>query len=125
MSQGPLPFAQLLQATPTPNRAVRRERRQKDLVVYLPLRRRWFNAPPFSWLLPFRTEKAVGLDHLGTEVYEACDGRTAVQAIIEDFALRHKLTFHEARVSVCAFLQQLTSRRLIVMVGPNRQEPRG
>jgi hypothetical protein len=118
-----LSFEALMQAVPVRNTEVRAERRGPNgIVLYVPLRRRWFNGPPISWVLPLSPHRAVGLDRLGLEVWEACDGRTATEAIVERFADRHGLSFHEARTSVVAFLQQLTARRMIVVVGSKREE---
>jgi hypothetical protein len=48
-----------------------------------------------------------------------------VEEIVEAFAARHRLTFHEARLSVTAFLRQLTWRGLVVIAGrPKEAEVR-
>jgi hypothetical protein len=123
MKNAPKPgYADLMEAVPVRNTEVVVERRgSRDVVLHVPLRQRWFNRPPFSWVFPFSSHRAVGLDALGAEVWEACDGRTPMETIIERFAARHALSFHEARTSVVAFLQQLTTRRVIVIVGPARE----
>lgn len=119
----PPSFEALLRAVPVRNTEVRAERGDgHEVVLYVPLRQRWFNRPPFSWVLPLSRHRAVGLDRLGAEVWEACDGRTPTESIVDDFARRHALSYHEARTSVVAFLQQLTARRLIVVVGPACEE---
>ncbi len=116
-------FDALMQAVPVRNSEVWVERRgPHELVLYVPLRPRWFNRPPFSWVLPLSRHRAVGLDRLGAEVWDACDGRTPTESIVARFAQRHTLSFHEARTSVVAFLQQLTARRLVVVVGPACEE---
>lgn len=118
-----LVVADVLDAVPVRNETVRQEekpptggRSEDEMVLRVPLKRRWYMHPPFSWLLPFSTERAVGLDRLGTEVWGSCDGKTTTERIIEQFALRHHLTFHEARICVVSFLRSLTRRGLIVMV---------
>ncbi len=112
-----------MDAVPIRNQEVRVDRRGKDnVVLYVPLRRRWFNHRPFSWILPFSSHRAIGLDSLGAEVWDACDGRASTERIVENFARRHALSFHEARMSVVTFLQHLTARRLVVMVGAMREE---
>jgi len=97
---------------------------ERNLLVYVPLRQRWFMRPPFSWLLRFSKERAVALDALGREVWEACDGKMTTERIIERFAARHRLSFHEARLSVMEFLRQLTRRGMIVVVGNEPKESR-
>ncbi|MCC7409856.1 MAG: PqqD family protein [Phycisphaeraceae bacterium] len=116
-------FEQWMAAVPVPNRAVREERRgPNELLLFVPLRRRWFTSGPLRWLLPLSEERGVSLDGLGAEVWGACDGRRSLRQIAQVLSERHHLTFHEARASVTLFLQQLTERKLIVMVGPNRAE---
>jgi len=113
----------LMAATPVHNQAVRCARRAKnELLLTIPLRQRWFTGPPFSWILPLGSQRKVALDRLGAEVWDACTGENNTQEIIEGFAQRHQLTFHEARVSICTYLQQLTQRKLIVLVGHPTQE---
>jgi len=113
-----LSYEDLLDAVPVRNEAVQSERRgQDEVVLYLPLKERWFHSPPVSWLLPIGRRRAFGLDKLGAEVWEACTGRSRTLEIIRQFSKSHGLTFHEARVSVCAFLRALTERKLVVMVG--------
>lgn len=107
----------MLDAVPVRNRAVRvEEDGGGNLVVYVPIRRRWFMKGILGWLLPFRSERGYALDRLGREVWQACDGRRRVEEIVEEFARRHHLRFHEARAAVMQFLRQLTERGLIVMV---------
>jgi hypothetical protein len=67
--------------------------------------------------MPISRERAISLDRLGSEVWQACDGRRTVQEIVDLFAAAHDLTFHEARLSVTAFLRLLTRRGLVVVVG--------
>lgn len=107
-----------LRARPVTNRAVREESHGEALVLFVPLRRRWWMAGPVSWWLPLRREKAVALDRLGREVWEACDAQRNVEQIIDAFAARHGLGFHEARLTVMQFLRMLAQRRLLVLVGP-------
>jgi len=116
---------ELLTATPVQNQAVRCDRRAKnELLLTVPLRPRWFMGPPLSWILPLSRQRKICLDPLGAEVWNACNGKNSTQQIIDSFAHRHALTFHEARVSICSYLQQLIQRKLIVLVGRPTQENR-
>lgn len=108
---------QTLAARPTRNAAVRAERRGDALVLFVPLRQRWWNAGPVAWLLPMRRERGVALDTLGQEVWQACDGQRDLETMVEDFADRHRLGFHEARLTVMRFLRMLAQRKLLVLVG--------
>jgi hypothetical protein len=118
MPDGRVPFdpAELLLAVPTANRAVRVEPQGQGMVLWVPVRQRWWMGPPLGWFLPFRKERGVALDAIGRQVYVACDGVHTTEQIIEQFAERHRLRFHEARLSVLAFLRSLVERNLIVLV---------
>jgi hypothetical protein len=111
---------QLLDAIPTANAAVRVERQGESVVLFVPIRRRFWMGPPFSWLLPFRQEKGFALDALGAEVFSACDGERTLERIIEDFAEHHRLRFHEARLAVTQFLRTLSERNLVALVVQER-----
>lgn len=113
---------QLLDAVPVPNRAVRCERQaERETVLSIPLRRRWYMGPPLAWVFPFSTHRRVALDALGGEVWRACDGARTAEQIVEAFAERHGLTFHEARLSVMLFLRDLVRRGVVVMAGRGEQ----
>lgn len=113
----------MLAAIPTRNAAVREETRGDALVLFVPLRKRWWMNGPVSWCLPLRDEKGVALDALGQEVWQACDGQRDLETIIEAFADRHRLGFHEARLTVMRFLRMLAQRNLLVLVGQAAELP--
>ena len=119
MKQAPaISAVDLLDAVPLRSRTVRGEKRPDGgWLLRVPLRRRWYTRPPLAWLMPLGRDRAIGLDRLGSEVWEACDGRRTVQEIVDLFAAAHDLTFHESRLSVTAFLRLLTLRGLVVVVG--------
>jgi len=62
-------------------------------------------------------ERTFGLDTFGGEVYDACDGRKRVEAIIREFAARHQISLAEAEVSVTTFLRTLMTKGLVAMKG--------
>lgn len=109
----------LLDAVVVKNAAVRSERRGAALVLWVPIEQRWWMGPPLGWLLPFRKEKGVELDALGQEVFAECDGERRLEDIIERFAERHRVRFHEARHSVVQFLSLLFERKLVSLRVPN------
>jgi hypothetical protein len=111
---------QLLDAVPMQNRAVRVESHGSTVTLWVPIRRRWWMRGPLSWALPFRSEKGVALDRIGSELWGACDGERRVEDIVAAFAERHRLRFHEARASVTQFLRSLVERRLLVLALPAR-----
>ena len=109
---------QLLDAVPVCNGAVRVEKRESNVILWVPIQRHWWMEGPISWFLPIRREKGVALDVIGSEVWSACDGKRRVEDIIEGFAQRHKLRFHESRASVMQFLKSLLERKLLVLALP-------
>ncbi len=109
---------QILDAVPLKNESARVVMRGGKMVAYVPLRKSWITRPPFSLIFPVRSERGIELDAMGQVVFEACDGQTTVERIVEKFASAHHLRFHEARMSVTQFLRDLTQRGLIVIVGP-------
>jgi hypothetical protein len=114
--------SKLLFTKPIVNRAVRIEHHGETLLLYVPIRRRWWMSGPLGWLLPFRRERGIALDLLGRQVWEACDGHQTLERIIEQFAVRHRLRFHEARVSVMQFVRSLVERDLLVLALPEQAE---
>lgn len=112
-------MARLLASVPVVNEAVRAQRHGKTLILYVPIRRRWWMGPPLSWLpgVQFGDRKGVALDRLGEEVWQACDGQSTTEQIVERFACAHKVRFHEARLSVMSFLSMLMQRNLVALVG--------
>ncbi len=110
--------ADVLDTVPVRNTSVREERRNEgETVLVVPLKRRWYMGPPLSWVMPFSGERKVELDPLGMDVWGWCDGQRTAEDVIDAFAEKHHVTFHEARVSVLTFLRELTRRGLIVMLG--------
>jgi hypothetical protein len=112
-----VPARQMLTATPYPNEAMKIHRTGGGCVAAVPLKRPNWLVPPLSWVLPYSRERRVQLDKLGSEVLEACDGRSTVETLIEKFAANHKLSFREAQLAVTQFLRQLTQRGLIAIIG--------
>ena len=118
-------LSRLLATVPVANGAVREKRHGGTLVLWVPIRRRWWMRPPLTWVpgVRFRQEKGVALDALGQEVWRACDGQSTTEQIVEGFASRHRLRFHDARISVMTFLGMLMQRNLVALAG--RGEARG
>jgi hypothetical protein len=113
-----LDATRLLDAVVVPNGAIVQEERRGALVLWLPLRRRWWMRAPFCWLLPLRNRRGFELDELGREVFLECDGERRLEDVIERFAERHGLRFHEARQSVSQFLASMFERKLLTLAVP-------
>ena len=56
------------------------------------------------------------LDQIGTQVWEMCDGRTTVEAMIRRLSEDHKLNNKEAEISLLAYLKQLGQKNLVGFV---------
>ena len=109
---------QFLRARPMRNESMTVERRADgSLLASIPLRKPGWLVPPLSWLMPFSSHRRVELDTVGFAVLDMCDGRRTVERIIEDFARTEKLSFREAQLPVTQFLQQLSERGMMAIVG--------
>ncbi len=109
----------LLDTVPIANEAVQEVRDKGSLVLRVPIRQRWFNRGLFAIVLPYRQNKGYALDQIGEEVWRACDGKRTMEDLIDTFARRHQLRFHEARVAVTQFVQQMVQRGLLVLAVPD------
>ncbi len=110
-----------LHATPRTNEAMEvSPLRDGGALAKIPMRRPRWLVPPISWVLPFSSRRRIRLDAVGADVLNLCDGTNRVETVIEKFAAANKLSFREAQLPVTQFLQQLTERGLVVIVGfPN------
>ncbi len=114
----------LLDAVPLKNEcAIERRSSAGELVVSVPLQERWFMRPPISWILQFSRERSVALDKIGEEVWSQCDGEKSIEEIVERFTQRHGTSFHESRLAVMQFVQDLVRRDLLVVVVEDEEAP--
>jgi hypothetical protein len=60
-------------------------------------------------------ERTFGLDAYGRRVYECCDGKQTVQAIINRFAKSTHVSVPEAEMAVTKFVRTLMSKGLLVI----------
>ena len=110
----------LLDAVPVVNQAVKVRQSGKALTLTVPIRKRVWMGPPLSWILPFRDERRFAMDEVGQEVWRWCNGRRTTEQIIERFANKYNLRFHDARVAVTQYLRTLVQRNLVVLVLPEK-----
>jgi len=113
----------LLHATPHPNRTMTIERQGKGGIVTTTRPRPRYLVPPITWFVKFRPLRRVGLDELGMQVLDLCDGRRTFEQVVEEFARVHRLTFREGQLSVTQFLAMLAQRGLIEIVGKGKDRP--
>lgn len=121
----PIGTANFLRAVPHVNQAMEMHHRSDgSTLVSVPISRPKFLVPPLSWILPFSRYRRVDLEPVGAGVLKMCDGRRTVEAIIEEFAAGHKLSFREAQLAITQFLRQLMQRGLIAIVGQDKDDNR-
>ena len=114
--------ARFLQAVPYVNQAMSvSQRADGGALASIPIPRPRYLVPPLSWILPFSPQRRVELEPVGAGVLKMCDGKRSVEAIIEQFAAAHRLTFREAQIPVTQFLRQLMERGLVVIVGSDEK----
>lgn len=84
--------------------------RRTRLTLQIPTRRPGWLVPPVTWVVRPPTHRALVLDKLGGDLWEWCDGKHTVEAVLEKFAIKYNLTFHESRVSATNYLKELVRR---------------
>jgi hypothetical protein len=111
-----------LQAAPVANQAISVIPASDDgALVKIPMKHPKWLIPPISWIVPFSSHRQVRLDVVGLGVFKLCDGKKTVETIIEEFAAANKLSFREAQLPVTQFLQQMTERGIVVIVGSEQK----
>ncbi len=76
---------------------------------------RWI--APLIRLARLPTQRTYVLVGIGREAWDAIDGKQTLADVIEAFAERHRLSFHESRALLLTYLSTLAARGLVVMVG--------
>jgi len=115
----PITWRPMLQAIPRRNAAADAVRRPDGtLAIHVRLRRPRWAVPPITWVVHMTDRRTVNLDALGTAVWDWADGRRTVEDVIDEFARRYSLTFHEARAAVTGFLSLLVKRGVLAIEHP-------
>lgn len=97
----------MLEAVPLHNTAARVERLADGTVkLYVRKIRPWY-MKPVAWVARPQPERCLVLDRLGSGVWELCNGIRRVEDVVDCFAEKHGLTFHEARTAVTTYLKAL------------------
>ena len=110
-------WRRMLAAKPVRNQAAEVARQDDGLVrIAVRKRRPGFLVPPLAWIIRPRLSRRYYLDRLGTSVWELCDGQRTVEAVVDEFARRYRLSFHEARVAVTGYLRDLVHRGVLALV---------
>jgi hypothetical protein len=106
-----------LNSYPVRNQAVEWSADGEETVLVLRRREDWVGRM-LSLFFVVPKERKLGLDRVGSYVWQRCDGRHTVAELMQDLARRYKLNRKEAEVSLAAFLRQLGKRKLIAIAVP-------
>jgi hypothetical protein len=111
-STSPAARERAMRAVPHQAPTLRREEKEKKLYVTVQFQRvRWQRLLGAERLC----ERTFGLDRYGRFVYESCNGKRSVRAIIKGFAKEMRVSVSEAEMAVTKFMQTLLSKGVIVM----------
>lgn len=121
MSRAKLAFREQLDSVPIRNPRAQATR-EADGTLTLSME----VAPP-AWMRPLRRWIRIPppttryrLDRVGTEVFESIDGAKTFEALIDEFAARHKLMFFESRALLVIYVQLLMKRGVIGIGVPSQ-----
>ena len=89
--------------------------RRTHLTLKIPTKRPGYLVPPITWVVRPPAFKSIVLDPVAADLWEWCDGKRNVEQVIELFARKHNLTFHESRVSVTTYLKELVKRGVLAV----------
>ena len=104
---------QVLRLYPIRNAVVRFEQRRDGVyILIVPIQPRgifgWF-----SRIFKLPREHKIELDEIGSAVWALCDGKHAVETIVQRLAQQYTLERREAELSLFAFLNTLARRGFI------------
>jgi hypothetical protein len=109
----PIDRRQVLRLYPIRNALVRHEQNESGVfTLIVPLQPRGI----FGWLsriFKLPREHRIELDEIGSAVWALCDGRHAVETIVQRLAQQYKLERREVELSLFAFLNTLARRGFI------------
>jgi len=109
----PLDRRQVLRLYPIRNALVRHEQNEAGVfTLIVPLQPRGI----FGWLsriFKLPREHRIELDEIGSAVWALCDGKHAVETIVQRLTQQYKLERREVELSLFAFLNTLARRGFI------------
>ena len=89
------------------------ERKEKEVILTIPVRNDALAKIVKKIVKKLPESRQVGLDEVGSVVWEMCDGERDINSIVLAVAKETKLTRREAEASVTMFLQTLAKKNLI------------
>jgi len=103
---------------PIQNPGLRADREDDGCVMFLIPRRDTSWVKVLDKLLVIPKYRRIGLDEIGTYVWDMCDGQTTVRTMIRRFSKKYKLNRKEAEVSMVAYLKQLAKKGIVAIQVP-------
>ena len=104
---------QALAVIPMRNPLVEWERKGKEVVLTVPMRDDRLARVVKKIVRNLPDSRQVGLDDVGSDVWELCDGQRDIDGVVRAISSTYKLTRREAEASVTMFLQTLAKKNLI------------
>ena len=102
-----------LAVIPVRNSLVEWERNEREVVLSIPTRTDKFANLVKKMMGNVPDSRKIGLDDVGGTVWELCDGKRDINAIVTSISAQYKLGRREAEASVTMFLQTLAKKNLI------------
>lgn len=114
----------MLASRPVRNEALEWDRDENgDVSITLVRAKSWkINLLSRVFYIPER--RKLILDEVGSVVWEMCDGKTSVEAMIRRLSAQYKLNVKESEVSLLHYLKQLGQKRLVGFLVEKDQTPR-
>jgi len=103
----------MLKSKPARNDALTWEKNENEEVTITVERRDDWKAKVLSKIFWIPKSRSLMLDQIGAQVWDMCDGKTSVDAMIRKLSTEHKLNLKEAEVSLLTYLKSLGKKNLI------------
>ena len=103
----------MLKSKPARNDALSWEKNENEEVTITVERRDDWRAKVLSKIFWIPKSRSLMLDQIGAQVWNMCDGKTSVDAMIRKLSTEHKLNLKEAEVSLLTYLKSLGKKNLI------------
>ena len=113
---------QALNIRPVRNTLLEWERNGEGEIRLLIPRRKDFVGRMLCRMLRAPDHKEIMLDEVGSDIWELCDGKHSVEAIVSAASKKYKMTRRECETSVSVYLKMLGERNLLgFQVGGQRK----
>lgn len=115
----------MLTSRPVRNEAVSWDRDENGEVCITLTRARSWKVSFLSKLFYIPERRKLILDEVGSGVWEMCDGKTSVDAMIRRMSDQYQLNLKESEVSLLHYLRQLGQKRLLGFLVEKDRGPQG